>query len=95
MIRVVWKSFSGSRRPVKAKQNSYGSGFRLADHPSQLGLLTRKSGKSNYRLETAFSFWADHAVREFRITESPSLRTEASDRADASDFTSLGACAAT
>jgi hypothetical protein len=48
--------------------------FRLADHPSQLGDYSTREGAGRKIQHIAlgdwhFSFWADHAVREFRITE--------------------------
>ncbi len=48
--------------------------FQLAEHPSQLGdYATREDdGREIQHLlvgDWHFSFWADHAVRELRITE--------------------------
>ncbi len=48
--------------------------FQLAEHPSQLGdYATREEGGRHIQHLMAgdwfFSFWADHAVRELRITE--------------------------
>lgn len=48
--------------------------FQLAEHPSQLGdYATREDGDREIQHlmigDWHFSFWADHAVRELRITE--------------------------
>ena len=48
--------------------------FQIAEHPSQLGDYATKeeSGREIQRLMVGdwhFSFWADDAVRELRITE--------------------------
>ena len=48
--------------------------FQLAEHPSQLGdYATREEdGREIQHLlvgDWHFSFWADHAVRELRVTE--------------------------
>ena len=59
----------------KAKQKKVlGLLFQIAEHPSQLGdYATREdSGREIQHLVIGtwhFSFWADHAVRELRITE--------------------------
>lgn len=48
--------------------------FQLAEHPTQLGdYATREEGGREIQHLMVggwhFSFWADHAVRELRITE--------------------------
>lgn len=48
--------------------------FQLAEHPTQLGdYATREDGGREIQHlmvgDWHFSFWADHAVRELRITE--------------------------
>ena len=48
--------------------------FQLAEHPSQLGdyAIREEDGREIQHLllgDWHFSFWADHAVRELRITE--------------------------
>ena len=48
--------------------------FKLAEHPGQLGdYVTREEdGREMQHLlvgDWHFSFWADHAVRELRVTE--------------------------
>ncbi|MGD1030985.1 MAG: hypothetical protein ABSA05_07575 [Opitutaceae bacterium] len=59
----------------KAKQRIVADlAFRLAEHPSQLGdYSTRESaGREIQHINLGdwhFSFWADHAARELRITE--------------------------
>ena len=59
----------------KAKQRKViGLAFRLAEHPFQIGDYPTQDA-SGRRLENIllgewhFTFWADHAVREFRITD--------------------------
>lgn len=59
----------------KAKQRKViGLAFQLAEHPSQIGDYTTQDATGR-RLENIllgewhFTFWADHAVREFRITD--------------------------
>jgi hypothetical protein len=59
----------------KAKQKTVlGLLFQVAEHPNQLGdYATREgSGREIQHLvigDWHFGFWADHAVRELRITE--------------------------
>ena len=48
--------------------------FQIAEHPSQLGdyATDEEGGREIQHLMVGdwhFSFWADHAVRELRITE--------------------------
>ena len=48
--------------------------FQLAEHPGQLGdyAMREEDGREIQHLMAGdwhFSFWADHAVRELRVTE--------------------------
>ena len=48
--------------------------FQIADHPSQLGDYSTRDdvGRDLQHLllgDWQFSFWADHAVRELRVTD--------------------------
>ena len=48
--------------------------FQLAEHPGQLGdyAMREEDGREIQHLMVGdwhFSFWADHAVRELRVTE--------------------------
>lgn len=59
----------------KAKQRKViGLAFRMAEHPFQIGDYPTHD-ETGRRLENMllgewhFTFWADHAMREFRITD--------------------------